>query len=248
MIIRLENVTKIYKLGAERIHALAGLHLEVRENEYLAIIGPSGSGKTTLLNIIGCLDHPTSGTYELDGKPIHNMNSGALAKIRNEKIGFVFQGFELLPRLNILKNVALPLIYSGVGWYRRHRRAKQMLQQVRLGDRIRHRPNQLSGGERQRVAIARALITNPGILLADEPTGNLDSKTGDEILGLFAELHRRGQTIIAVTHEERVARDATRIIRIEDGQVCSNLPAEKDEIYGSSSPSDSTCRKKGGAK
>jgi len=226
--IRLENITKVYKVGVERIRALDGLSLEIDENEYIAIMGPSGSGKSTLMNLIGCLDRATSGTYQLDGEFLHKMGGGGLARIRNRRIGFVFQSFELLPRINAIKNVSLPLIYSGVGWYGRRTRAKEVLRRVGLGDRMRHRPNQLSGGEKQRVAIARALIVGPRILLADEPTGNLDSRTSTEILSLFDELHRQGQTIVMVTHEEQVARHASRIVRMADGRIWSDLPAEQD--------------------
>src|SRR5256714_3534609 len=206
MVIRLEEITKVYKVGVERIRALDGVNLEVGENEYVAVMGTSGSGKSTLMNILGCLDRPTSGTYELDGKLISKMGAAALAQVRNERIGFVFQSFELMPRLNALKNVELPLIYSRDGWWRRRARAKQALDTVGLADRVKHRPNQLSGGQKQRVAIARALVGQPAILLADEPTGNLDSATSDEILALFDELYRSVQTIIMVTHEPDAAR------------------------------------------
>ena len=236
MMIRLENLTKVYKVGVEQIRALDGVSLEVDQNEYMAIMGPSGSGKSTLMNVIGCLDRPTGGTYELDGRAIHKMGGGALARIRNRRIGFVFQSFELLPRLTALKNVELPLIYSGLGWHARGKRAKVVLQRVGLGDRIKHRPNQLSGGEKQRVAIARALVVNPRILLADEPTGNLDSKTTDEILTLFAQLHAEGQTIIMVTHEEYLARHATRILRLRDGLIRSDLPADQDPAHKATAP------------
>ena len=245
MMIRLENLTKIYKVGVERIEALAGLDLEVAENEYLAVMGPSGSGKSTLMNIMGCLDRPTSGIYELDGQSIHKMSGGGLARIRNRRIGFVFQSFELLPRLSALKNVELPLIYSGLGWYTRHKRAREVLERVGLGKRMKHRPNQLSGGEKQRVAIARALVVAPRILLADEPTGNLDSKTSEEILALFDQLHTEGQTIVMVTHEEHVARHTTRIVRMIDGQVSSDILNHKETGNNSSLPPDSTGREEG---
>ena len=243
--IRLENLTKIYKVGVERIHALDSLSLEVTENQYVVIMGPSGSGKSTLMNIIGCLDRPSSGSYELDGRPIHKMGAGALARIRNRRIGFVFQSFELLPRLSAMKNVELPLIYTGLGWYARRKRATEVLRRVGLGDRIRHRPNQLSGGEKQRVAIARALVVHPRILLADEPTGNLDSRTSEEILALFTQLHAEGQTIIMVTHEEHVARRATRIIRMVDGRVRSDLFNRQDGADTAGPTSDVAGQEKG---
>ena len=220
---------RVYKVGVERIHALDGVTLELHENDYVAVMGPSGSGKSTLMNVLGCLDRVTSGRYELDGEDTTGMSDAALARIRNERIGFVFQSFELLSRSSALKNVEMPLIYSRNGWWSRRKRAQQMLERVGLGDRIRHHPNQLSGGEKQRVAIARALVCNPSILLADEPTGNLDSKTSEDILTLFDHLHAEGQTIILVTHEESVARHAKRIIRMKDGCISSNLSAAQDQ-------------------
>jgi putative ABC transport system ATP-binding protein len=227
-VIRLRDITKVYRVGVEQIRALDGVDLDVGRNEYVAVMGTSGSGKSTLMNILGCLDRPTSGLYELDGRVTTRMGAGALAQVRNERIGFVFQSFELMPRLTALKNVELPLIYSPSGWWGRGRRAREVLETVGLADRMHHKPNQLSGGQRQRVAIARALINNPAILLADEPTGNLDSRTSDEILGLFDELHRKGQTIIMVTHEADVARHAKRVVRMKDGKVLSDLTTEQD--------------------
>jgi putative ABC transport system ATP-binding protein len=231
IVIRLESVTRVYWVGVERIHALDGVTLDLRENEYVAIMGPSGSGKSTLMNVLGCLDRVTGGRYELDGENTTGMGDASLARVRNERIGFVFQSFELLSRSSALKNVEMPLIYSRDGWWSRRKRATQMLQRVGLGDRIKHRPNQLSGGEKQRVAIARALICHPSILLADEPTGNLDSKTSEDILALFDQLHAEGQTIILVTHEESVAQHAKRIIRMKDGRIYSDLSTEEDQAH-----------------
>ena len=231
MIIRLQDITKHYTVGVEQIRALDGVSLEVDRNEYLAIMGTSGSGKSTLMNILGCLDRPTTGSYWLDDKLVSRMSAASLASVRNERIGFVFQAFELLPRMTALKNVELPLIYARNGWWGRRRRAKKAIDTVGLADRARHRPNQLSGGQKQRVAIARALVAGPSILLADEPTGNLDSATSDEILALFDRLHHQGQTIILVTHEPDVARRARRVIRMRDGKVLSDLPVEKDLIH-----------------
>jgi putative ABC transport system ATP-binding protein len=228
MLIRLEDVERVYKVGVEVIHALDGISLDVSDNEYLAIMGPSGSGKSTLMNVLGCLDRPTAGLYELDGTDTTHMGPAALARVRNERVGVVFQSFELLPRLSALKNVELPLIYSGDGWFSRRRRSRIALERVGLADRATHRPNQLSGGQKQRVAIARALVNNPAIVLADEPTGNLDSKASAGILALFDELHRQGQTVIVITHEASVAAHARRIVRLRDGQVESDLPAEQD--------------------
>lgn len=230
-LISLDSITRIYKVGSERISALDGVTVDIGHNEYVAVMGQSGSGKSTLMNLIGCLDRATEGTYKLDGKDTTRMSNTALARARNEKIGFVFQSFELLAKLNAIKNVELPLIYARNAPFTRRKKARQVLERVGLGDRMRHRPNQLSGGEKQRVAVARALINNPSILLADEPTGNLDSKTSREILGLFDNLHNEGQTIIMVTHESDVACHAKRIIRMLDGQIISDLPVEADDVY-----------------
>jgi putative ABC transport system ATP-binding protein len=234
VIIQLRDVKRIYRVGVEEIHALDGVDLEIRENEYLAIMGHSGSGKSTLMNVLGCLDKPTKGSYKFGGEDVTEMEDSGLARIRNERIGFVFQSFELLSQMNAIKNVEIPLIYSRSGWLGRAAKAKKSLQRVGLADRMTHRPNQLSGGEKQRVAIARALVCDLNVLLADEPTGNLDSKTTKSIMELFDQLHQQGQTIILVTHEEDVARHAKRIIRMKDGKVCSDLPIEQDRAVNSS--------------
>ena len=225
LVIAIEGVTKQYKMGEEIIHALRGVSLNIHRNEYVAIMGPSGSGKSTLMNMLGCLDTPTSGRYEFNGQNVATMVDDELAEIRNREIGFVFQTFNLLARSDSLRNVELPLIYAGVSPHERHQRAREALESVGLGDRIHHKPNELSGGQRQRVAVARALVNRPSIILADEPTGNLDSKTGVEIMALFDELYERGNTIIVVTHEESIARHARRIIRIHDGLIASDGPA-----------------------
>ena len=213
------DLWKTYVMGSEEIHALRGVSIQIERGEYVAIMGPSGSGKSTLMNLIGCLDTPSKGSYLLNGNQVSQMNDNELARIRNEEIGFVFQTFNLLPRATALHNVELPLVYAGVPAKIREERARGALDRVELGSRITHRPNELSGGQRQRVAIARALVNNPSILLADEPTGNLDSKTGQEIMGLFERLHKAGNTIILVTHEADVAAYAYRTIQIRDGQV-----------------------------
>ena len=222
LVIQIDGVTKLHQMGEETIHALRGVALTIRRNEYLAIMGPSGSGKSTLMNMLGCLDTPTAGHYDFNGKNVASMVDDELADIRNREIGFVFQTFNLLPRSNALHNVELPLIYAGLSRSERLERARQALTDVGLGDRMHHRPNELSGGQRQRVAIARALVTRPSIILADEPTGNLDSKTGVEIMDLFEHLYDLGNTIIVVTHEEDIARHARRIVRLRDGLIESD--------------------------
>jgi putative ABC transport system ATP-binding protein len=218
-LIEMHALTRVYQLGPQEIFALRGVDLTIEQGEYVAIMGPSGSGKSTLMNLIGCLDTPSRGSYLLNGKRASEMNDDELARIRNEEIGFVFQTFNLLPRATALHNVELPLVYAGVPARERQQRARQALEKVELGDRQMHRPNELSGGQRQRVAIARALVNDPSILLADEPTGNLDSKTGVEIMALFDRLHAAGNTIVLVTHESDVASHAHRTIQIRDGQV-----------------------------
>lgn len=222
MIIEIQDLTKTYRLGSVDVHALRGLNMSVRENEYVAIMGPSGSGKSTLMNIIGCLDTPSTGFYRFSGDDVSGMNDDQMAAIRNRRIGFVFQTFNLLARASALHNVELPLIYSGVPSSDRKRMASEMLDRVGLGDRMHHKPNELSGGQRQRVAIARALINNPSIILADEPTGNLDSKTGEEIMKILDQLHEQGNTIILVTHEEHIAAFAQRAVRLHDGLIASD--------------------------
>ncbi len=222
LVIDIEGVTKRYVMGSETIHALRGVSLRIRRNEYLAIMGPSGSGKSTMMNMLGCLDTPTTGKYEFNGKNVAAMDDDELATIRNREIGFVFQTFNLLPRSDSLHNVELPLIYAGRPADERRASARRALEKVGLGNRLHHRPNELSGGQRQRVAIARALVNNPSIILADEPTGNLDSKTGDEIMALLEDLYAQGNTIIVVTHEPDIAAHARRVVRLRDGLIESD--------------------------
>lgn len=225
-IIVLQNIKKVYKIGEELIYALRDVSLTIKKNEYVALMGPSGSGKSTLMNTLGCLDTPSDGQYILNGHSVASMSDTQLAEIRNKEIGFVFQTFNLLPRATTLENVALPLVYAGIPKAQREIRAKEVLEQVALADRMSHKPNELSGGQRQRVAIARALVNKPAIILADEPTGNLDSKTSIEIMGLLEEIHKNGNTIILVTHEEDIALHAHRIVRLRDGLV------ESDTVNG----------------
>jgi putative ABC transport system ATP-binding protein len=223
MIIRTVNLRKIYRVGVERINALRGVNVEIEQNDFVAIMGASGSGKSTLMNIIGCLDQPTDGQYILNGSDVSRMGAKELSAVRNERIGFVFQSFELLPRMSAARNVELPLIYARGGWKTRKRKARAALERVGLGNRMTHKPNQLSGGQKQRVAIARAILNNPAILLADEPTGNLDTTTSRDIMELFQQLHREGQTIIIVTHENDIAEYCHRVIRLTDGMVSSDV-------------------------
>ncbi len=218
-IIKIQDITKFYKVGNQLVKALNGVDMNVNRNEFVALMGPSGSGKSTLMNIIGCLDTPTAGSYILNQKDVSRMIDDELAEIRNKEIGFIFQTFNLLPRYSTLENVALPLVYAGIGKTERNKRASEVLEQVGLGDRMKHKPNELSGGQRQRVAVARALVNEPSIILADEPTGNLDTKTSYEIMALLDDIHRSGNTIILVTHEEDIAQHAKRIVRLRDGKI-----------------------------
>ena len=224
VLIKIRGIKKIYKMGTQEVRALNGIDLEIRKNEYVAIMGPSGSGKSTLMNLLGCLDTPTEGTYILNGTDVSQMRDDQLAEVRNKEIGFVFQSFNLLPRYNALNNVALPLIYAGLPRQEREREAKKALVNVDLEDRMDHKPNELSGGQKQRVALARAMVNNPSIILADEPTGNLDTKTSLDIMALFEQVYAKGNTIIVVTHEDDIARYARRVVRLRDGLV------ESDEI------------------
>ena len=230
-IIHLENITKRYKVGTQAVHALRSVSLDINRGEYVAIMGASGSGKSTLMNIIGCLDTPSGGRYVLNQKDVSRLSDNELAEIRNAEIGFIFQVFNLLPRSTALDNVMLPMVYAGVKRNERKSRATEVLGDVGLSDRMLHKPNELSGGQRQRVAIARALVNRPSILLADEPTGNLDSKISEEIMKLFAEIHRKGNTLVMVTHEESIAQHAHRIVRLKDGEIESDI-VNRDPIYG----------------
>lgn len=232
-IIELKDIKKEYKIGTEEIHALSGVTLNIYKNEYVALMGPSGSGKSTLMNMLGCLDSPTSGEYILNTLAVAQMSDNELAEVRNKQIGFVFQTFNLLPRSTTLENVMLPLVYAGIEKSKREQMATKVLEQVGLGNRMTHRPNELSGGQRQRVAIARALVNNPAIILADEPTGNLDSKTSIEIMGLLEDIHKNGNTIILVTHEEDIAAHAHRIVRLKDGKVESDNENKNITTYKS---------------
>jgi len=234
-VISTRALTKTYIMGTEKVHALRGITLDIEKNEYVALMGPSGSGKSTLMNLLGCLDTPTDGSYNLNGINVSTMDDGELAEVRNSEIGFVFQTFNLLPRLSALDNVALPLVYSGLSKTKRLEQAENVLDSVGLGDRIEHKPNELSGGQRQRVAIARALVNNPAIILADEPTGNLDTKTSIEIMSILEKIHKNGNTVILVTHEPDIAEHAHRIIRLRDGLVEQDI--RNEDIVLASDPS-----------
>ena len=229
IVIELRNIIRDFKLGSQTVHVLKGINLDIKKGEYVALMGPSGSGKSTLMNLLGCLDTPTSGSYNLAGRDVSQMNDNELAEVRNKEIGFVFQTFNLIPRQTALQNVALPLVYAGKTKETRIAQAKNVLNEVGLADRMDHRPNQLSGGQRQRVAIGRALVNSPSIILADEPTGNLDSTTSLEIMKLFDEIHKNGNTLIVVTHEEEIARYAHRVIRLRDGMIESDEVQLKDQ-------------------
>lgn len=228
MLISIRNLNKTYIMGAEKVEALKSVSLDIHKNEYVALMGPSGSGKSTLMNLLGCLDSPTSGEYWLNGTEVSTMDDSELAEVRNKEIGFVFQTFNLLPRLSALENVALPLVYAGIGKEERLEKARKVLEAVGLGDRVMHKPNELSGGQRQRVAIARALVNDPAIILADEPTGNLDTKTSYEIMGLFEQIHRAGNTVILVTHENDIAQHAHRVVRLRDGLIETDV--QNDQV------------------
>ncbi|MAP54555.1 ABC transporter ATP-binding protein [Altibacter sp.] len=233
LVIKIRNITRDFPLGQEIVKVLKGIDLDIERGEYVALMGPSGSGKSTLMNLLGCLDTPTSGSYELNGKDVSNMTDDELAEIRNKEIGFVFQTFNLLPRTTALENVALPQIYAGVSKSERTKRAEEVLTDVGLADRMDHKPNQLSGGQRQRVAVGRALVNKPSIILADEPTGNLDSKTSLEIMNLFDAIHKAGNTVIIVTHEEDIAQHAHRVIRLRDGVVESDTRTKEKMVFDS---------------
>ncbi len=230
-IIELRGIRKVYQMGDEQVEALRNIDLDIARNEFLALMGPSGSGKSTLMNLIGCLDTPSSGSYMLNGKDVSSMNDDELAEVRNKEIGFVFQTFNLLPRISALDNVAMPLVYAGASRARREQIAKERLIDVGLADRMHHKPNELSGGQRQRVAIARALVNNPSIILADEPTGNLDTKTSEEILAIFQKIHEMGNTIILITHENDVAQKAFRIVRMRDGMIESDKLMQRENLH-----------------
>lgn len=229
--IEIRNLTKIYKMGETEVRALDGISLSIAEKEFVAIVGPSGSGKSTLMNILGCLDIPTEGSYELDGQEVSQCNDNQLAEIRNRKIGFIFQNFNLLSKLNAIENVELPLIYIGVGSKERKAKAIEALKKVGLEQRVHHKPSELSGGQQQRVAIARALVTNPPFILADEPTGNLDSKTGKEVLQMLKDLHAKGNTIVLITHDDSIAKEAERVVRIKDGKIVMDGEVKDYEVY-----------------